>query len=144
MPQEIAIDLGISQYRISALRADPLFDAVYQEMQNRIMAGFVETRMNAMQILEDTAPQAAQMTRDAVISGVIGGEDVSVPLRLKSAWDVLNRTGNTGIEKTLVGHVDLGQLISDAYQEKHYGKDKDEDKPKDITEDITCTDIVVT
>ena len=148
MPQEIAIDLGMSPYRISALRGDPLFDAVYREMQDRIMAGFVETRMNAMQILEDTAPQAAQMARDAVIDGKIGEEVVPVPLRLKSAWDVLDRTGNTGVEKTLVGHVDLGQLISDAYQEKHYGKDKDEDEsedePKNVTKLEDCTDVVVT
>jgi len=128
MPKEISIELGMSQSRIGALRDDPLFNAVYQDMQYRVNEGFIEVRANAMQILEDAAPHAARLARDAIINGTIEYEDgviekVPLPLRLKSAWDCLDRTGNKAAEKHLVGHVDLGQLISEAYKKKHQGKD---------------------
>ena len=127
-PREVSIELGISQSRISALRGDPLFDAVYRDMQHRVNEGFIEVRASAMQILEDAAPHAARMARDAIISGEIKYEDgvvekVPLPLRLKSAWDCLVATGNKAPEKHLVGHVDLGELISVAYKKKHHGKD---------------------
>ena len=137
-PQEISIELGISQSRISVLRDDPLFDAVYREMEHRVTEGFIETRAKAMEILEVAAPDAARLTRDA-ISGKIDNENVPIPLRLKSAWDCLDRTGNKAVEKKLVGVVDLGKLISDAYTEKHYGK-----KAKQVVDDAESDDKLAT
>lgn len=138
-PQEISIELGISQSRISVLRDDPLFNAVYREMEHRVTEGFIETRAKAMEILEVAAPDAARLTRDAIVSGKIGDVDVPIPLRLKSAWDCLDRTGNKAVEKKLVGVVDLGKMISDAYREKHYGK-----KAKQVVDDVESGDKLAT
>ena len=119
--QEINIDLGLSLSRISILKADPLFAAAYYEMENRVTEGFIETRASAMEILEDAAPEAAKLTRDAIMGKEIGGVEVPLGMRMKSAWDCLDRTGNKAVDKHLVGHVDLAELIGQAYQEKHGG-----------------------
>jgi hypothetical protein len=102
-----------------------------------------------MEILEVAAPDAARLTRDA-ITGLIDNETVPLPLRLKSAWDCLDRTGNKAVEKKLVGVVDLGKLISDAYREKHYGKGRGSSAPqrpdesaKDKLATETCTALMV-
>ena len=119
--QEICIDLGLSLSRVSMLKADPLFASAYYEMENKVTEGFIETRASAMEILENAAPEAARLTRDAIIGEQISGEDAPQGLRLKSAWDCLDRTGNKAVDKHLVGHVDLAELIGKAYQEKHGG-----------------------
>ncbi len=115
--QEICIEMGLSPSRISILKADPLFASAYRQMERQIADNFIESRANAMEILEDAAPHAARLTRDAIL-GSIDGEEVPQGLRLKSAWDCLDRTGNKAMEKHLVGHVDLGQLIGEAYSKK--------------------------
>ena len=116
--QEICLEMGLCQSRISILKGDPLFASAYHEMEMQIAENFIESRANAMEILEDAAPDAARLTRDAIL-GSIDGEEVPQGLRLKSAWDCLDRTGNKAAEKHLVGHVDLGQLIGEAYKGKY-------------------------
>ena len=119
--QEICLEMGLSPSRISILKADPLFASAYHEIEMRIADNFIESRASAMEILEDAAPHAARLTRDAIL-GSIDGEEVPQGLRLKSAWDCLDRTGNKAMEKHLVGHVDLGKLIGEAYSKK-FGRD---------------------
>ena len=134
--KEISIELGMSQSRISVLLDDPLFQSTMEELQTRVEQEFVQSRATAMQVLEATAPMAALACHEVVTEGTLDGEKVGAPLRLKSAWDVLDRTGNKAAEKRLVGTVDLGDLIADAYQKKHgkaYEKahDGDQSTPQD-------------
>jgi len=117
--KEISEELGISQSRISVLLDDALFQSTLEELQARVESEFITTRASAMQVLEATAPMAAMACHEVVTSGTLDGQPVSAPLRLKSAWDVLDRTGNKAAERRLVGTVDLGDLIADAYQKKH-------------------------
>ena len=116
---EIERDLGISQSRISVLLDDPLFYAKYQEMSDRTMEEFLEVRASAMQILQEAAPDAAHLIVEAFRDGTVNGKGVGPQLQLNSAFDVLDRTGNKAIERSIIGAVDLGQLIADAYKDKH-------------------------
>jgi hypothetical protein len=129
---EIERDLGISQSRISVLLDDPLFFAKYTEMQEKTMAEFLDVRATAMEILQEAAPDAAQVVVDAFREGQIKGKSIGPGLMLNSAFDVLDRTGNKAAERSLVGVVNLGELIADAYSEKHgksaYSEPKDEEK----------------
>lgn len=116
---EIERDLGISQSRISVLLDDPLFWAKYTEIQEQTMSGFLEVRANAMEILQEAAPDAARIVVEAFRKGTVNGKGVGPGLQLNSAFDVLDRTGNKAVERSIVGSFDLGQLIADAYVEKH-------------------------
>ena len=116
---EIEQDLGISQSRISVLLDDPLFNAKYQEMQEKTMGEFLEVRASAMEILQEASPDAARTVVKAFREGTINGKTLGVGSQLDSAFDVLNRTGNKKIERGIVGVIDLGQLIADAYRDKH-------------------------
>ena len=116
---EIARDLGVSQPRISVLLSDPLFDAKLTEMQERTMEGFLDVRASAMEILQHAAPDAAKMVVEAFKTGRINDKPIGLKLQLDSVFDVLNRTGNKAVERSIIGAIDLGQLIADAYRDKH-------------------------
>ena len=87
---------------------------------------WVAKRANAMSILEDHATGAAQLCVDAVKGyvetinedGDKGYEIVPLGKRLSSAWDVLDRTGNKAVEKSVVAHVSLQDMIIDAYRKR--------------------------
>jgi len=144
-PVEIERELGVSQSRISVLLKDPLFSAKMEEMEERVMSAFVETRASAMEILQEASPDAARMVVDAFRVGKIHDKEVGVGKMLDSAFDVLDRTGNKGVEKSIVGSIDLGKLIAEAYTEKHgdsaYATPKGEktDSSFDVL-DVTPTD----
>jgi hypothetical protein len=108
---------------LSVLQNDPLFVSEQEKTQIRIDDIFIDSRQKAMEVLEMAALPAAQMAKDAIVDGFIGGQDnrqeISVKLRMDSAWDVLNRTGNKATEKRIVAHVSLADMIVAAYKDKH-------------------------
>ena len=55
---------------------------------------------------------------------------------MDSAFGVLDRTGNKGVEKGIIGVIDLGQLIADAYSEKHGNSTFKEPEKTDSSFDV--------
>lgn len=123
---EISLELGMSDVYLSILQKDPVFQAKLEEEQTKLHQRFIESRVDAMEILADTAPLAATICQEAVAVGSVGGTFISPSLRLKSAWDILDRTGFDGVRKVAV--LDLAELITTAYRQKHdKGNNNNED-----------------
>ena len=84
-------------------------------------------RLEAMDVLESHATKAAQLCVSAVDGlverldedGGVGYDIVPLNKRLDSAWDVLNRTGNKAVEKKVVAHTTLQEMIIAAYQQRN-------------------------
>lgn len=108
----------MSESYLSLLKRDALFKGVLEAMQEELNLRFIEKRTEVMDVLEDVSMDAAMLTRNA-IHGLIDGKEVPISLRLKSAWDNLDRTGRKAVEKRLVGYVNVGDLVADAYRKKH-------------------------
>ena len=124
--EEISLELMVSTVYLNMLKRDPLFIECLEGMEGEIHNHWVENRTKAMDILEDNAAESAKLCTDAV-GGVVATLDAdggvayeTVPLkeRLSSAWDVLNRTGNKAVEKKVVAHTTLQEMIITAYQQR--------------------------
>lgn len=131
----------MSESYLSVLQIDPLFKEKLGEMQFELDERFLEDRANAMQILEAGAVKSARVVVQAATEGRVGNVDpetggidyetVSVANQIKSAWDVLDHTGNKAPEKRLVGHFDAAELVKEAYVRKYPKEDNggNGDKP---------------
>ena len=78
-------------------------------------------RLSVIEKLEETAHDAADLCRN-VIQGK--EDDVSVKLRLESAWDVLDRTNHGKTEKKDISIFNASDMIIAAYNAKHKKDDK--------------------
>ena len=119
--------MGMSQHYLRALKRDPLFQNELTEMEREISERFIEERASAREKLKAAEGEAADLCIQAV-RGDIDGTPVPMQLRLKSAWDILDRTDNKAPEKKLVMRVD--QLIIEAYKKrmKKEGEEEKEDE----------------
>lgn len=112
-------ELNVSAATINRLQKDdPLFKselAALQQAANKNITDSME-RLSVMEMLEETAYDAAELCQR-----VIRGEedDVSVKLKLDSAWDVLDRTGHKPTEKKVLGVVNASDMIIAAYNAKN-------------------------
>jgi len=109
----IARSLGISPQRIGQLKRDPIFASALAEVRDVVEAKYVSERVTAMEVLEEAATEAAEFN-----VGMMRNEDVPLALRLKSCWDILDRTGNKAVEKHLSVHADITELITEAYNRR--------------------------
>lgn len=124
--EDIASELQVSKEYLGMLTRDQLFAEELDRMEGEVHGVWVEKRANAMSILEDHAAGAARLCVDAVKGyvetinedGDKGYEIVPLGKRLSSAWDVLDRTGNKAVEKSVVAHVSLQDMIIDAYRQR--------------------------
>lgn len=117
LPKEIAADLGISVGTIASLQNDPLFASEISDTEREIKSRLGE-RMDVMQRLEKVAEAAAKVVEGAV-DGFVGGVEVPLHLRMKSAFDVLDRTGYNKPNKTQVEFTNPAELIIKAYDMNH-------------------------
>ena len=115
--EEISLELTVSTVYLNMLKRDPLFIECLEGMEGEIHNHWVENRTKAMDILEDNAAESAKLCTDAV-GGIVDGIEVPLTARLHSAWDVLNRTGNKAVEKKVVAHTTLQEMIIAAYQQR--------------------------
>lgn len=121
--EEIALELQVSEGYLGILRLDPLFIKTMDEMEDEIHQVWLSKRAKTMDILEAHAPKAAQLCVDAIdgVVGTLSGELIEVPItkRLESAWDVLDRTGFRAVEKKVVAHTTLQEMIIAAYKQRN-------------------------
>jgi len=117
-PGDVCLELGMSESYLSILQSDPIFRARLELEQAKLHERFLEGRENAMIVLEETSSAAAKLCREAVMLGTVGQQEIKPDLRLKSAWDVLDRSGFKAIDKTLTVSTDLADLVAEAYKQK--------------------------
>ena len=128
-PKDIAEDLNISPATILKLqREDPLFKSEIRNLEVSVEKRLAESeeRISVMEKLERIAHDAASFC-----GNVVNGKEQEVPLelRVKTAWDVLDRTGHKPTEKKVVGIANAADMIIAAYNAKY--KDK-EPEPIDV------------
>ena len=108
---------------LGILQKDPLFAETMQVMENELHQIWLSKRTETMEILEANAPKAARLCVDAMDGAIvgIGGvlDEVPVAKRLESAWDVLNRTGYKAVEKKIVAHTTIQEMIIEAYKQRN-------------------------
>ena len=119
-PAEIAEELDVSADTINRLkREDPLFKSALYALEMQIERRLVESeeRLSIMNRLDLVAESAVTLCHDVIA----GAEEAPLELRLKSAWDVLDRTGNKAVDKKLIGVTNIADVVVAAYNAK-YGK----------------------
>ena len=122
--QIIEQELNVSAATINRLqKSEPLFISelvALQDAADKQITDSIE-RLSVIEKLEETAHDAANLCRD-VIRGRV--EDTPVDLRLKSAWDVLDRAGHGKTEKKDISIFNASDMIIAAYNAKHKKDDK--------------------
>jgi len=136
-PGEICMELGVSESYFSIIQADPIFQARLEHEEAKLSERFISERMDGMEILLATQRDAALLCREAVKDGTVGQRQLRPEIQLKSAWDVLDRTNVSGVQKHV--HANLADLVTEAYKKKHGGGngngngDKDHDGSESVT-----------
>ena len=117
-PKAIEQELNVSAATINNLqRNDPLFMSELEVLERRANDRITDSmeRLSVIDKLEKGAHEAIDFCR-----GVIRGEesDTSVELKLKSAWDVMDRAGHKPTEKKAIGVFNAADMIIAAYNSK--------------------------
>ncbi|MBU0847687.1 LuxR C-terminal-related transcriptional regulator [Patescibacteria group bacterium] len=119
--QEIAEDLKMAQKTIQTLLREPLALEYLGYVESK-MEETMANRMDVMDKINLAANTAADFCIDAMGGKVKYGdgteEKVPISMRLKSAWDLLDRNGNMAMKRLAVD-LNYGDEIVAAYKEKH-------------------------
>lgn len=110
-PQDVADELGITKTTVQRWTNDPKFLSELHALEERANKHLTENQATAMQIIQSGQSDAANICREAVKHGTIGGTAISEGMRLKASWDLLDRGGHKAIEKHEVDVYDLADLI---------------------------------
>lgn len=124
-PKEIADALNTTSATVNRLqRDDPLFMSELRAMELMIQDRLAnsEERLSVLQRLEKIAEDAVDLCEN-VIKGT--EQEVPIELRVKSAWDILDRTGHKAPEKKVIGVVNAADIIVAAYNAKYKKEDQD-------------------
>ena len=89
--------------------------AALQDAADKAIVSSIE-RLSVIEKLEETAHDAADFCR-RVIQGK--EDDTPVDLKLKTAWDVLDRTNHGKTDKKTIGIFNASDMIIAAYNAKH-------------------------
>ena len=118
---EAAISLGMSPGSITRLLKDPIFATELKEMEKRANEKLYDSdeRLNALEIINIAANESAKLCRAVVNNKVPGTDDISIDLRVKTAWDILDRKGISKVQKTAT--LDLTALILEAAKQRDDG-----------------------
>ena len=136
-PVEVADDLGVTPETIRRWLSDPLFQSEMFDMQKRMEDRIIAAQTNsenldALEILENSATEAALLCSD-----VMTDEDADIGLRVRTAWDILDRTKGKPVQRKLTASVSLVDLIIQAGTEL----DEDSEDSLEDTENVTPTEI---
>ena len=120
--QDIGIieqDLNVSAATINRLqKKEPVFMSELTTLQDAADKAITDSieRLSVIERLEETAHDAADLCKS-----VIRGEEdeTSVELRVKTAWDVLDRTNHGKTERKTIGVFNASDMIIAAYNAKH-------------------------
>ena len=119
---EAAISLGMSPGSITRLLKDPIFATELKEMEKRAneMLYNSDDRLGALETIKIAADESARLCR-AVVGNKVPGVDgeVALDLRVKTAWDILDRAGHGKVQKTAT--LDLTALILEAAKQRDDG-----------------------
>lgn len=117
-PEEIATDLGMHRKYIVWLMNQNVFKQhlaqLEYETERRLTS--VKERLDVLEILGEAEADAAKLCVDVMKDTAVSGDGQgAMILRLKSAWDILDRRGYKAPEKRVT--MSLSDLIIEAHKE---------------------------
>jgi len=120
-PKEISEGLGMHPATIDRLQSDPVFAAELNTLEQRANHRLTDAaeRLDALKIIDLAAGESAQLCRQVVGNKVPDAPDISIDLRVKSAWDILDRKGHGKIAKSAT--VNISDLIIEASRQREAG-----------------------
>lgn len=120
-PKEISEGLGMHPATIERLQNDPVFAVELSELEQRANNRLTDAaeRLDALEILDLAAGESAKLCRDVVNDKVLGAEGIAMDLRVKSAWDILDRAGHGKVVKTAT--LNISDLIIEAGRQREAG-----------------------
>ena len=116
-PQEIAEDLGMHKGSIIWISNQNLFKQYLGQLTYETDRRLTDAkgRLNVLEIFGDAEADAAQLCVDVMNDRVVPGDSSLNPdMRLKSAWDILDRQGYKAVEKKMT--LSLSDLIIAAHK----------------------------
>lgn len=114
---EVAELMDVDPVSITNWTNDPLFQEALESFRDDLYGRVVDHQAEALSILAGASPEAAQLCVN-IMSGNVDGIEIPTKLRLQSAWDILDRSGVKPVQKTITGHINLSDLVKDAYLAK--------------------------
>lgn len=117
-------ELNVSAATINRLqKSEPLFISELVALQDAADKQVTDSmeRISVMEKLNETAHDAVRLCQNIIRGNEV---DASVDLRLKSAWDVLDRTNHGKTEKKDISVFNASDMIIAAYNAKHKKDDK--------------------
>lgn len=121
-PVEIAEELGITIQTMRNWIKDPVFQSELYDLEARIEERLLDdpNRLDALEMMENASGDAAKLCIDTM-----NDEEKPIQLRMKSAWDLLDRTKGKPIQRQATVSMTLAELIMMAHDERS-GKGKEE------------------
>lgn len=118
-PKEIAEELGLVTATINGWLRDPLFASTLTELEYETRTKILgaDGRVEALEVITSSMKDAALLARDTM-----GDPLLDRGLRMKSAWDILDRGGLKPTDKKLVAHMNLSDLIIEARKQREAEK----------------------
>jgi hypothetical protein len=113
-PAMIEEDLGISRATLSVWAKDPEFQSGLVDLQHRMEERIINDpdRLSAIEVLKSAAHDAAMLCKNTLES-----DDADLNLKLKTAWDILDRTEGKPTQRQHVTTLSLTDLILTAHRE---------------------------
>lgn len=142
--RRIALELGMSESRLSIICNSPLYKREYARLEQEVKGRFVEVAANVQNKVTELQPTALGVLEKILKEKEVDGIRVSLPLKRDTALDILELGGN-GKKKTDVKNdamADVVKIISDGFelakQAMEERKRRDEvENPGAISIDVT-------
>jgi len=142
--RDVAEQLGMSPQTVRNWMKEPIFQATMSEIElSREMQVVDRRSLDALEILESAASDAAALCADVVQSN---DPDVSLNLKVKTAWDILDRTKGKPVQRQITATANIVDLILMAHDElskndsgrnsSHEESDLNEADPEDFQSSI--------
>jgi hypothetical protein len=118
--RRIALELGMSEGRLSVVCNSPLFKRKYAELESEVKSRFVEKTASITAKVNELQPQAVQVLENILKNKVVDDQRVSLALKRDVALDVLDLGGNGKKSKDSNTKEDamsaVVKIISDGFQ----------------------------
>lgn len=72
-----------------------------------------------MEVIDDAQADIARLAVTAAKTGKLNGRELRTGEQLRSIWDVLDRGGTKKADKSIIGVMNIAEMVAEAYRTKH-------------------------
>jgi hypothetical protein len=118
--RKIALDLGISEGRLSVICNSPLFKRKHKELEDEVRARFIEKTASVASEIDEMQPKAVNVLKSLLNDEKVNGVKVSPALKRDVALDFLDLGGNgkksKEVENSKNAMDDVVKIISQGFE----------------------------